>query len=102
MPNSDRQVRAVARATWVVLVTAFLWITAAVVAVGAVISGTPDSDTGEHSTSSQRLVAYCIAAILVAVSGPVAYVLGKQRWLLALPLVGVGILAVGIGVAIIT
>lgn len=55
-----------------------------------------DLDTGERSSDrGAAAIALTIALVLVLASGPAAYAIGRDRRLLALPLVGIAVALLG-------
>ena len=99
LPASAAVTRAYLRAVLIFLTTGFLWCSAAAVVLIAEERRTPDSDTGERASRSSLAWSIAIAIGLLVVSGPVAFAIGRKRWLLAMPLVGLGVAAFGFGAA---
>ena len=73
----------VARASAICVVTSVLWIAALGFAALGWIGLTGDG--------TSVAAAWTIALVLVLASGPVAYAIGRDRRLLALPLVGIAV-----------
>lgn len=82
------------------LVTAAVMWVAAMFAVGVALVAPLMNDDGSRQSEPRVVfaVAWVAAIALFLGSGPVAYWIGRRRWLLALPLIGLLMWVMGIGI----
>jgi hypothetical protein len=99
LPRSEAVTHSYARAAAVFVCTAVLWCSAAAILAVAAVARTPDSDTGNRSSTATIIWLLVLAVVLVLASGPIAFAVARQRWLLALPLIGAGIAMLSITAA---
>ncbi len=85
------------KARAICVVTSVLWIAAlGFAALGWISMEYRDVDTGVRSSDTgTAATAWIISIVLVASSGPAAYAIGRDRRLLALPVVGIAVAALG-------
>jgi hypothetical protein len=99
LPRSEAVTLSYARAGAVFVSTAVLWCSAAALVMVAILIRVPDSDTGSRASMATAVWLVVAAIALLLSSGPVAFAIARQRWLLALPLFGVALALVSFGLA---
>jgi hypothetical protein len=98
--DDDPTPNSASRLVVALVVAALMWV-AAVVAVAVALVAPLMNDDGLRRSELRGVFAVAsVAAIALFLgSGPVAYWIGRRRWLLALPLIGLVVWVMGIGIA---
>lgn len=96
-------VNPVARLALGLVACAAMWVAASFAVAVWLTSWSIGFDSGNPEAGDTiGVVALGVAAVLFVGGGPVAFVLSRRRWTLLLPVIGLAVWAVGIGVAAIT